>query len=250
MAHKFWPNADPVGELITIGKGYAPGFDEPARQIVGIASDIHEGELNRDPSPMLYVPIPQVAEGITALFSRVVPLAFAVGTRVEPHSFISSIENEIRQVSAELPIAEVRSMDEISLRSTSRQDFNMLLMTIFGASALLLAAIGIYGLLAYSVKQRTQEIGIRLALGADAAQVRNMVVLQGVRLALAGLATGMIAAFGLARVLQGFLFEVRIHDPVVFTAVPVVLCVVTFLAVWLPASRAARIDPAIALRSE
>jgi len=250
MARQFWPNADPLGQLIVIAKGYAPGFTEPARQIVGIAGDIHDKGLNSDPGPMVYVPLPQAAEGITALFSRVIPLAWLVRTRGEPRPLVSSIQAELRQVSGDLPVADVHTMDEISQRSTARQDFSMVLMALFGGCALLLAAIGIYGLMAYSVAQRTQEIGIRVALGAGTSAVRNMVVWQGMRLALAGIGAGLAVAFAVSRVLLSLLFGVRAHDPLVFTAVPVLLCGVALLAVWLPAIRSTRIDPARALRSE
>src|SRR5204863_1671046 len=135
------------------------------------------------------------------------------------------------------PVSDIRTMNEVVSRLTSRDRFNMWLMTVFGASALLLAAIGIYGLMAYSVAQRTQEIGIRLALGAEASQVKNMVVLQGLRLALAGVAIGMASAFLMSRVLATFLFGVTARDPVVFAAVPILLTVVALLAVWLPAAR-------------
>ena len=139
-------------------------------------------------------------------------------------------------------------MTEVVSRSTSRERFNMLLMTVFGGSALLLAAIGIYGLMAYSVQQRTQEIGIRMALGALASDVRNMVVFQGMRLALVGVVIGIAAAFGLARVIASFLYGVQAHDPGVFVSIPVLLSLVALFAVWLPARRASRVDPVIALR--
>jgi ABC-type antimicrobial peptide transport system permease subunit len=141
-------------------------------------------------------------------------------------------------------------MGEIVSRSTSRQRFNMWLMTVFGGSALLLAAIGIYGLMAYSVEQRTQEIGIRLALGAPVSQVRNMVVMQGMRLAVLGVIIGVAAAFGLARLMATFLFGVTARDPMVFTGVPLLLAAVAFFAVWFPAVRGSRVDPVIALRTE
>jgi len=192
----------------------------------------------------------QVTDGITALAARASSVAWFVRTRVEPHSLRSSIESELQKVTGGLPVANVRSMDEVVSQSTARADFNMSLLTIFGCAALLLAAIGIYGLMAYSVRQRTQELGIRLALGAQVAQVRNMIVLQGMRLALLGIAIGIIAAFGLTRLIANFLFGVKTWDPLVFTAVPVLLGTVAFLAVWLPAIRAARIDPVNALRSE
>jgi ABC-type antimicrobial peptide transport system permease subunit len=126
----------------------------------------------------------------------------------------------------------------------------MVLMSIFGVCALLLAALGIYGLMAYSVAERTHEIGIRLALGAGTRTVRNMVAWQGMRLALAGIAVGLVTAFGVARWLLSLLFGIRAHDPLVFTAVPILLGVVAFVAVWLPAIRATRVEPARALRAE
>jgi ABC-type antimicrobial peptide transport system permease subunit len=126
----------------------------------------------------------------------------------------------------------------------------MLLMTVFGGMALLLAAIGIYGLMAYSVAQRTQEIGIRLALGAEGSQVRNMVVRQGMGLALAGVVVGVAAAWALSRLIESFLFGVRARDPLVFVTVPLVLALVALLAVWLPANRAARVSPIESLRYE
>jgi putative ABC transport system permease protein len=121
---------------------------------------------------------------------------------------------------------------------------------VFGGSALLLAAIGVYGLMAYSVQQRTQEIGIRMALGAESGDVRKMVVSQGLRFAVAGVLVGLAAAFGLARMIASFLFGVKAWDPVVFTGVPILLAIVSLLAIWLPAMRATRVDPVTALRYE
>jgi ABC-type antimicrobial peptide transport system permease subunit len=139
-------------------------------------------------------------------------------------------------------------MEEVVSRSTARSDFNMILLTTFAAAALVLAAIGIYGLMAYSVAQRTQEIGIRLALGADGPKVRNMVVLQGARLAAIGVVIGLASAFGLARLVASLLFGVKAWDPAVFVSVPIVLALVALAAVWLPALRASRVDPIVALR--
>ncbi len=141
-------------------------------------------------------------------------------------------------------------MSEVVSRSTSRDRFNMWLMTVFGSAALLLAAIGIYGLMAYSVAQRTQEIGIRLALGADAGQVRRMVVFQGLRLAIVGVVIGLVTAFLLSRVLAAFLYGVTARDPLVFVTVPILLTAVALLAVWLPARRASKVNPLLALRYE
>jgi putative ABC transport system permease protein len=173
-----------------------------------------------------------------------------IRTRVAPLSLSSAIQKELREASGGLPVADVRTMEQTISRSTAAENFNMLVLTIFGCAALLLAAIGIYGLMAYSVAQRTQEIGIRLALGAGARSVRNMVVFQGLRLALAGVLIGLAGAFGVTRLIASLLFGVKAFDPIVFSMAPVVLLGVALVAVWLPAIRASRVDPIHALRYE
>ncbi len=248
MAKKFWPKENPVGQQIIIGKGVGPEFEEPARQIVGIVGDIHDGGLNRDPRPLMIVPQAQVPDGMTALNARIGPVVWLVRTHTEPHQFISAVTEQLRQASGGFPVARVRSMDEVVVHSTAQESLNMLLLSIFGASALVLASIGIYGLMAYSVQQRTQEMGIRMALGADRARIRNLVVWQGMQLAIAGVILGICAAFGLTRLLSSVLFGVKSWDPIVFVTVPVILGAVALLAVWLPATRASRLDPMEALR--
>lgn len=250
MAKQFWAKENPVGQQILIGKGVGPQFEEPARQIIGIVGDIHDGGLNRDPRPLMIVPQAQVTDGMTALNATIGPVAWVVRTHSDPHQLSSAIVEQLRQASGGFPVAHVRTMDEVVVRSTAREDFNMLLLTIFGVSALVLAAIGIYGLMAYSVQQRTQEMGIRMALGADRARIRNLVVWHGMRLALIGVVIGIGAAFGLTRLLASFLFGVKIYDPAVFVTVPVILGIVALAAVWLPATRASRLDPMQALRVE
>jgi predicted permease len=250
MARKYWSTGDPLADRIVIGKDTGPQFAEPARQIVGIVSEVRDAGLNREPQPAMYIPWAQVPEALNPNIVEIAPLAWIVRTRVDPHSMAKAIENELRQASGGLPVARIRTMDEILVQSTARSDFNMLLLTILAGSALLLAAIGIYGLMAYSVQQRTQEIGIRLALGADSPRVRNMVIGQGMRLALVGVAIGVASAFGLTRILASFLFGVTARDPTVFVSVPLILSVIALVAVWLPARRAARVDPAVALRYE
>jgi putative ABC transport system permease protein len=248
LVRQFWPKGDPIGERVLLGQGYGPEFEEPERQIVGIAADVHDYGLNRNPAPMVYVPMAQVTDGITALANRASRIVWMLRTEVAPDSLRSAIAKELEQASAGLPVADVRTMDEVRSESTARADFNMTLLTLFGAAALLLAVIGIYGLMAYSVRQRTREIGIRLALGAEARWVRNMVVGEGMRLALIGMAIGVAAAFGLTRLLASFLFGVKAWDPLVFVAVPLLLGASALGAVWFPARRAARTDPAEALR--
>jgi ABC-type antimicrobial peptide transport system permease subunit len=172
-----------------------------------------------------------------------------VRTQTAPATLTTAVQTALRQ-STGLPVSDVRTMGEVVNRATSRQQFNMWLMTAFGVSALLLAAIGIYGLLAYSVEQRTQEIGIRLALGADAGGVRRMVVFQGLRLAVVGIIVGLAGAFGLTRFLATLLFGVGASDPIVFVGVPIVLTIVAVLAAWIPARRASHVDPVQAMRYE
>jgi len=250
MAKQFWPKENPVGQQILIGKGVGPEFDEPARQIVGVVGDIHDGGLNRDPFPMMIVPQAQVTDGMTALNARIGPVGWLVRTHGDPRQAIAAVTEQLRQASGGFPVARVRPMEEIVVSSTARDSFNMLLLTIFGAVALILAAIGIYGLMAYSVQQRTQEMGIRMALGADRSTIRKLVVWHGMRLAIIGVVLGIAAAFGLTRLISSFLFGVKSWDPFVFVTVPIVLSAVALLAVWLPATRAAKLDPMQALRIE
>jgi putative ABC transport system permease protein len=250
MAKKFWPKEDPVGQQMIIGKEVGPEFDEPARLIIGVVGDIHDGGLNRDPRPLMIVPEAQVTDGMTALNARIGPVGWLVRTHGDPHQVIAVVTEQLRQASGGFPVARVRPMDEVVVRSTARDSFNMLLLTIFGAVALVLAAIGIYGLMAYSVQQRTQEIGIRMALGADRTTIRKLVVWQGMRLAVVGVILGIGAAFGLTRFIASFLFGVKSWDPLVFVTVPVILTAVALVAVWLPATRASKLDPMQALRVE
>jgi len=191
-----------------------------------------------------------VVDWYAAAYSDTSAMIWAARTRGDPRRAITAITEQLRLGSGGLPVAHVRTMEEVMGRSTARQRFNMQLLTIFGVVALVLAAIGIYGLLAYSVEQRTQEMGIRMALGADGAAIRNLVVRQGMQLALAGAAVGIVAAFGLTRLLSSLLFGVKPWDPAVFITAPLVLSAVALLAVWLPASHASKLDPMQALRNE
>jgi predicted permease len=248
MAKKFWPKGDPLQDRILIGKGVMPQLElEQPRQIIGIVGDVRDGALNQEPGPEMYLPNAQVPDAIQALNVKLTPLAWVIKTRVAPLQLRAAVEEQLRQVSG-LPVSEIRAMDEVVSRSTSRERFQMLLMSVFGGVALLLAAIGIYGLMAYSVEQRTQEIGIRMALGAEVANVRRMILRQGIALAAIGIVIGMGGAFALARQLRSFVFGVTVWDPLVFGTIPCLLAVTAVLAVWWPARRATEVDPAQALR--
>ncbi|MEZ5318750.1 MAG: ABC transporter permease [Vicinamibacterales bacterium] len=250
MATQFFKDEDPLNARITIGRGVMREFaDEPERQIVGVVADTRDGGLNADPQPRMYVPQAQLPDAANALNVRLTPLAWIVRTRANSQALTRQIETELNRATS-LPVTSVQAMDEIVSASTSRTRFNMWLMSIFGGVALLLAAIGIYGLMAYSVAQRKQEIGIRLALGAQASSVRNMVIRQGMGLALVGMAVGLGAAFYLSRFIANFLFNVDQRDPVAFAGVPAVLMVVVLVAVAIPAFRASRVDPLTALRHD
>jgi len=250
MAKEYWKDSDPLKDQIVIGTGLMKEFkDEPPRQIIGIVGDVRNAGLNADPTldRLMYVPQAQLPDAENAWLTRNGLMAWVVRTAREPHGLVPAIREELRQATG-LPASSVFSMDEVMSLSTGKQRFNMLLMTVFGCVALLLAAIGIYGLMAYSVGQRTQEIGIRLALGAKASQVRSMVVGQGAILTLAGVVIGISTAWGLSRLLETLLFGVSARDPKVFFAVPAMLGAVALLAVWLPARRASQVNPMDSLR--
>jgi predicted permease len=250
MAKQYWPKQDPLSDKLLIGKGVMREFEaETDRQIIGVVADTKQNGLDSDPQPQMWIPQAQVPDLANALNVGLTPIAWIVRTKVPPRSLSNQIQETLRQNTG-LPVTDVEAMDSIVSTSVSRQRFNMWVMSVFGGCALLLAAIGIYGLMAYSVEQRTQEIGIRMALGAQAAQVRTMIVSQGMGLALVGVVIGLGASFALARFISSFLFGVRARDPLAFSTVPVVLALVALAAVWLPARRASKVDPIIALRVE
>ena len=250
LAKKYWPKEDPIGHTILIGHGLGPEFEEPAREIVGIVGNVRETGLTDSNQPVMYIPAGQVADGLTELANKVLPLSWVVRTSMEPTTLATAIQREFRAVGGQLPVSKFRTMEQVIAESTARSNFNMLLLTIFASVALLLAALGIYGLMSYSVEQRTQEIGIRVALGASAGDMLRMVIGRGLLLAGIGLAVGLAAAFGLTRLLASLLFGVKASDPIAFGAVVVTLAAVASIAVYIPARRATRIDPLVALRYE
>ena len=250
MAHQYWSKGGAIGARITIGKGVGPEFAEPARQIIGVVGDARNGGLDSDPPPIMYIPVAQVPDGVTALNSRISPLHFAIRTKIPPFSLSEEIEKALRDASSGLPVGNVESMDQIDAESTASTNFNMTLLTLFAGLALALAAIGIYGLMAYSVQQRTREIGIRIALGASSQSVGRMIVRQGMSLVLVGVVIGVAAALALSRYMATLIYGVKTWDPTTFLSVVVVLTVVALAATYFPARRASRVDPIVALRYE
>jgi putative ABC transport system permease protein len=247
MAKRFWQEDSPVGVQITVGDHMHPDWVE-SRTIVGVVADVRDTGLDRDPEAIIYVPAAQVGDGRNAFASRTAPLTFVIRTAGDPHALQRRIEAGLQTASGGLAFGRVRTMEQVVADSTARVRFSMMLLAIFAAIALLLAAIGLYGLIAYSVEQRTQEIGIRMALGAQPRDVRNMVLMYGMRLALAGVAIGVEAALALGRLMNGFLYGVRSWDPAALAFVAVLLLAVALTASFIPSLRAIRVDPMEALR--
>jgi putative ABC transport system permease protein len=248
LARKYWGKGDALGQVITIGKGLGPDFDDPPRQIVGIMANAREKRLSEADPPVMYVPESQMPEGITKLANSVIPLSWAVRAKGDPLALRSAIAGEFRAVDGLMPVARVRPMEQVVAETIARDRFTMLLLSIFAGTALLLAAIGIYGLISYSVEQRTQEIGVRMALGAGKSDVLGLIFGHGMKLAAAGVALGLALAFALTRVLSSLLFGVKALDPVTFGAVALLLLLIALAATWFPARRAAGVAPVEALR--
>jgi putative ABC transport system permease protein len=247
MLKKYWQQVDanPIGDFLLIGIDAGQGLEDVPRQIIGVVADVRDAGLDREPA--MYVPMAQVSDGMNARNIRFLPVTWVIrSTAATP---TAAIQQELHQVSGGIALGRVRTMHQVVAASSARTQFYTMLLTVFAGVALLLAAFGLYGLLAYSVQQRTQEIGIRMALGAGPDDVRAMVVLQGMRLALLGIVTGIPAALGLARITVSIIFGTQTWDPAVLAAVAVLLSGVTLLATYLPSLRATRVNPADALRS-
>jgi putative ABC transport system permease protein len=233
FALRFWPGEDPVGKHIIVGR-----WKEPA-QVVGVAADVKNRGLARDPQPQLYIPFPQLPWGNMYLLVR---------TEVPPLSVAGAVRNQISAVDPDQPVTDVHTVEELMDSSRAQPRFTMLLLGAFSAAALGLAVIGIYGVLAYSVAQRRHELGIRVALGAERADILRLVVCQGLRLAFAGVGVGLVAALVLTRVMSSLLYGVGARDLATFVLAPVTFLVIALLASYLPALRATRTDPMEALR--
>ena len=236
MARRFWPGEDPVGKRFRMGDTKGPW-----RTVVGVVGDVLHRGLDAPHTLQIYLPNTQFADSLVIL---------AVRTSSDPASLAAAVRSEIAALDPQVPVSAVATMDEVVSASVENQRFGALLFLLFGAIALLLTAVGIYGVISYGVAQRTHEIGIRLALGAGRQQVLGMIVGEAMRPALLGAALGLCAAFGLTRLLTRLLYNVKPTDPPVFTAVLLLLIGVALLASYIPARRATRVDPMVALRYE
>ena len=237
MARRFWPDEDPIGKRVTM-KDWGPPL---TGEIVGIASDVKANGLDSETRPMIYWPYPQ----FPTIFNSIV-----VRTDGDPLSLVGAIKSQIWSVDPAQPIASVETMETVLADSVAPRRFNMLLIGIFAALALALAAIGIYGVISYTASQRTHEIGIRMAMGARGSDVLKLVVGQGMTLALAGVVVGLAAAFGLTRLMSSLLFGVSPTDAVTFAVIATLLAGVALVACIVPARRATKVDPMVALRYE
>lgn len=248
LARKWWPGGNPVGKRLILGMNAGTEVRDKPREIVGVVADIRETGLARIPEPAVYIPAAQAPDGLTALNNRRAPLTWVVRTSGDPARLSNAIQRELRAASEGFSFGRIRLMNEVVAESTARLEFNALLLMIFSGIALALAAVGLYGLMAYSVEQRTQEIGIRMAIGASPEDVRDLFVWQAFRLAFAGIATGFLAASAVARIMSAEIWGIDTSGPELFFYVTILLCVTTLAAAYLPARKALRTDPSIVLR--
>ncbi len=241
FAQKVFPGENALGKRIKPGFSADEG-PEKMREIVGIVGNVKHRSLRYEDTPEMYLPQTQIPFNIMTLVIR---------TNVsEPSKLVPAIRSELATLDRDVPLTSVRLFDDYVSRSLARPRFNALLLSIFAGTALLLTAIGIYGVMAYSVAQRTSEIGIRIALGAAKSAIFRLVVGQAMTLVAISLVIGLAGAFAATRLLNSLLFGVGPSDPITFVAIVLLVSVVAFLAAWLPARRAASVDPVIALRSE
>jgi putative ABC transport system permease protein len=247
FAWKYWPKGSALGQRVRIG-GVNPETAEPAREIVGVVASTREYGLDSAPPPIMYIPQPQMRDAWTMLAGRVLPAAWVVRTAANPLALERAVRAQVAQVDPQRAVFEFRSMEQVLGEALATQRFILLLLSTFAATALALASIGVYGVMSYTVEERTQEIGIRLALGAGGADVLRMVMWRGMSLCGVGLALGLAAAYGLTRLMASLLFEVKPTDPPTFASVALALAAVAALATWIPARRAMRVDPIVALR--
>ena len=232
MARRFWPREKPIGRKFVTGSlGPNPNY----LTIIGVAGDVKNFGLDSEPSMDLYFP-------------SLAPSYLAVKVAGDPNAIADAVRREVQAVDASLPVSDLRTMEDIAFESAKTRRWTMALLAVFAGLALLLALVGVYGVMSWVVEQRTREIGVRMALGAGRGQVLGMVINYGIRLSAMGMLIGVAGAVALRRVLAGLVFEVSTADPVIYLAVGTLMFVVALLATYVPARRASRVDPLVALR--
>ena len=241
LARQFFPNEDPIGKRIKPGINTIEGDKTTMREIIAVVGDVRNRTLDTEPKPAYYVPQTQVP------FDQ---MAMVVKTAGDPHSLVSAATKQVAAMDQDIPVFAVKTMEEYLSASVAEPRFSTTLLSIFAAVALVLTVVGLYGVMSYSVAQRTNEIGIRLALGAQSRDVLLMIVKQGSLLIILGLVIGLAGAFALTRLIASWLFGVTAKDPFTFVAVAVLLAAVALLACYVPAWRATKVDPMEALRCE
>ena len=245
LAKQFWPEEDPIGKHITLT--FFPGV---VREIVGVVGDVKGDGLDQTRAPAtLYMPLDQLAPPQGEQW-RSSSMTLLVRSSSSPEAMVSAVTNAIREIDSTIPVTNVQTMEDLVTTSLSSERFSLLLLGAFALLALILAAIGIYSVLSYSVRRRVQEIGIRLALGASLSDVLRMVIFEGLRPTLLGVLIGIAGAFALARVMSNLIYGVKPTDPLTFVSVAFLLGVVALGASIIPAYRAAKVDPLVALRYE
>jgi predicted permease len=245
MAKRFWPNENPLGKHLTM-----TFFPDGPREIVGIVGDVKDSGLDVvDPVATLYLPLGQLSTPLLGAWTSF-PMSLVVRTNSNPSSLTSAVTSAVHQVDSELPLLQIRTMQDVVGESLAQQRFNMQLLAVFAGLALLLAAIGIYSVLSYSVKRRVREIGIRMALGAQVRDVLRLIMIEGMRPTLIGVAIGLAGALALGRVLANLIYGVKPTDPMTFAAVSALLAAVGLFATIIPAYRATRVEPMKTLRDE
>ena len=244
MARRYWPGQDAIGQRLKWGP---PGSPRPWLTVIGIVPDVRHAALDAEPVPETYMPYAQLPEEAWATFRT---MSLTIRTAGEPLAVAGAVRAAIRDVAADAPVTGIFSMDDLRARSVSPRRFTLLLLGSFAALALALSAVGIYGVVMYGVTQRTREIGVRVALGAQGDQVLGLILREGMRLAVIGLAIGVAGAVALTRVMRTQLYEVSPTDPTTFAGIVIILATVAAIASWVPARRASRVDPMVALRNE
>ena len=239
MARRYWPGEDAIGKRLAAGRVTS---DADWIQVIGVVKDVHQFELSADPKPQMYLSYRQ-AEFFW-------PEDLVVRTDVDPASLAAAVRKAVWEIDKDQPVSNIRTMEDILADSIARQRFSMLLLGVFAGVALLLAAVGIYGVMSYSVAQRTHEIGIRMALGAQTTAVLKLAVGYGLKLVIAGIVLGLLAAFVLTRLMSTLLFGITPTDPATFALISLLLMSVAAIASYIPARRATKVDPLIALRYE